>query len=181
MGNSLFEQLRQTGLVDEKKAKKVKQGQYKNKKQKARKGSPLPLDEAKLLAQKSHAEKVERDRLLNQQKKAASERKTVAAQIKQLIETNRIKEHDGECVYHFTDANVVKRLYVSEQVHKHLTSGRLAIAKLCDAYELVPVPVAEKIKQRDSQCIIVSDSGTEPVQDEDDPYAAYKIPDGLMW
>ncbi len=184
MGNSLFEQLQQTGLVDEKKAKKVRQGQYKNKKQKAKKGTPVPLDEAKLLAQKSHAEKVGRDRLLNQQKKEASERKAIVAQIKQLIESNRVKERDGECVYHFTDANVVKRLHVSTLIHKYLTSGRLAIAKLNECYELVPMPVADKIKQRDALCIIhcspcEDNRATEP--SEDDPYADYKIPDDLMW
>lgn len=35
-------------------------------------------------------------------------RKAIAAQIIQLIETNRIKDHDGEIIYNFTDANVVK-------------------------------------------------------------------------
>ena len=90
-------------------------------------------------------------------------------------------DRDGEIVYHFTDANVVKSLYLSEQVHKHLMSGRLAIAKLGKGYELVPMPVAEKIKQRDAKCIILSEHDTEPEQDGDDPYADYKIPDDLMW
>jgi hypothetical protein len=137
--------------------------------------------EATLLAQQAHAEKVERDRRLNQQKQEEVERKAVAAQVRQLIETNRVTERDGEIVYNFTDANVVKHLYVSEQVHKHLMSGRLAIAKLGEAYELVPMPVAEKIIQRDAQCILLPDHGTEPEQDGEDPYADYKIPDDLMW
>ena len=97
------------------------------------------------------------------------------------VETNRIEDRDGEIVYNFTDANVVKRIHVSEQVHKHLSSGRLAIAKLGERYELVPAPVAEKIKQRDEQCIITSEHSAEPELDEDDPYADYKIPDDLMW
>jgi uncharacterized protein YaiL (DUF2058 family) len=181
MGNSLFDQLKKSGLVDEKKAKKVKHSQYKAKKQKSKKDSPAQLDEAKMLAQKSREEKVERDRLLNQQKKEAAERKAVIAQIKQLIETNRVEDRDGEIAYNFTDANVVKRMYVSERVHKHLMSGRLAIAKLGEGYELIPIPVAEKIKLRDAKCIIRCDHSIEPALDEDDPYADYKIPDDLMW
>jgi len=181
MSNSLFDQLKKSGLVDEKKAKKAKHSQYKNQKQKSKKGAEPKLDEATLLAQKTQAEKVERDRQLNQQKKADAERKAVAAQIKQLIEVNRIEPGDGDVVYNFTDAKVVKRLHVSPQVHEHLVSGRLAIAKLGEAYELVPVPVAEKIKQRDEACIILCEASAETETDENDPYADYQIPDDLMW
>ncbi len=181
MGNSLFDQLKKSGLVDKNKAQKVKHGQYKTKKQKTKKGAAAQIDEAKLLAEKVHAEKVERDRQLNQQRKEEAERKAIAAQVKQLIESNRVEDRDGDVIYNFTDANVVKRIYVSEQIHKHLTSGRLAIAKLGESYELVPVPVAEKIKQRHEQCIIMCEHAAEPELDEDDPYADYKIPDDLMW
>ena len=181
MGNSLLEQLKKSGLIDKDKAQKIKHGKYKSQKQKSKGGVAEKVDEAKLLAQKAHAEKVGRDRRLNQQKTEEAERKAIAAQIKQLIETNRVMERDGGIAYNFTDANVVKKIHVSDRVHKHLMSGRLAIAKLGEGYELVPMPVAEKIKQRDPQCIIQSDHGAEPEQDGDDPYADYKIPDDLMW
>ena len=181
MGNSLLEQMKKIGLVDKDKAQKVKQSQYKSQKQKTKRGSPDKLSEAAILAQQAHAEKVERDRLLNQQKQEEIERKAVAAQVRQLIETNRVRDRDGDIVYNFTDANVVKHLYVSAEIHKHLSSGRLAIAKVGEGYELLPMPVAEKIRQRDRECIILSDHGAEPEQDGDDPYADYKIPDDLMW
>ncbi len=181
MGDSLLEQLKKSGLVDKNKAQQAKQSQYKNQKQKVKQGSPDKLDEAQLLAQQAHAEKLERDRQLNQQRQDDFERKAIAAQVKQLIETNRVQDRDGDIVYNFADANVVKRLYVSEQIHKHLMSGHLAIAKLGEGYELVPMPVAEKIKQRDARCIIHAEHGAAPAQDGDDPYADYKIPDDLMW
>lgn len=183
MGNSLFDQLKNSGLVDEKKAKKAKQSQYKSIKQqsKKKKGSPAPVDEAALLAQEAQAKKVERDRMLNQQRKDAAEQKAVAAQIKQLIESNRVTERDGDVAYNFTDGSAVKRLHVSEQVHKSLSNGRLVIAKLGAGYELVPAAVADKIKQRDASCLIINDHKTEVMADEDDLYAAYKIPDDLMW
>ena len=185
MGNSLFDQLKKTGLVDKTRAQKVKRDQYKNKKQKAKKGSVEQVDEVKILAEKTQAEKVERDRQINKQKEEEAERKAIAAQIIQLIETNRVEDRDGEIVYNFTDANVVKRLFVSERSHKHLMSGHLSIAKLGEGYELVPKPVAEKIEQRDAQCIISNEHSIEDSheqsQDLDDPYADYKIPDDLIW
>ena len=181
MGNSLFDQLKKSGLVDEKKAKKAKHSQYINKKQKNKKGATAQLDEATLLAQKAQAEKVERDRQLNLAKKDEVERKAIAAQIKQLIETNRVDDRDGDVVYNFTDARVVKHIYISEQAHKHLMSGRLAIAKLGEKYELVPTAVADKIKQRDEKCIIICEQSAETELTEDNPYAAYSIPDDLMW
>ena len=181
MANSLFDQLKKSGLVDDKKAKKARHAQYKNKKQKTKKGAAVQVDEATLLAQKSQAKKVGRDRQLNQEKKDRAEHKAIAAQIKQLIETNRVKDSDGDVVYNFTDAKVVKRIYISEQAHKHLISGRLAIAKLGEIYELVPMPVADKIKQRDEHCIILCEQSNETDLAEDDPYADYSIPDDLMW
>ncbi len=181
MGNSLLEQLKKSGLVDKNKAQALKHSQYKSQKQKAKKGARDAPGEAALLAQKAQAEKLERDRLLNQQKQEEAQRKAIAAQVRQLIETNRVQAREGDIAYNFADANVVKRLYVSQQIHQHLMSGRLAIAKLGAAYELVPMAVAEKIKQRDAQCIIQADHAVEPQQDGDDPYADYKIPDDLMW
>ena len=181
MGNSLQDQLKKQGLVDKKKVQEVKRSQYKDKKQKSKKGSRTELDEAKLAAQKAHSEKVERDRQLNLERKREAEQKAIAAQIKQLIETNRIESRDGDIAFNFTDNNVIKRIHVSERIHSHLSKGLLSIAKLGDTYELVPSPVAEKIKQRDSHCIIDFQQADQSTEDENDPYADYKIPDDLMW
>jgi len=181
MGNSLIDQLKKTGLVNKTKASRAKQDQYKNKKRKIKKGAVTQLDDAKLLAQKAQAEKVERDRQINLQNKEEAERKAIAAQIIQLIETNRVEDRDGEIVYNFNDANVVKHLFVSEKVHIHLMSGYLSIAKLGDKYELVPKLVADKIKQRDADCIINTEHSIEPEFDKNDPYADYEIPDDLIW
>ena len=181
MGNSLIDQMKKAGLVNKTKASKAKKDQYKNKKQKSKKGASDKLDESKILAQKAQAEKAERDRQINLKKKEEAERKAIAAQIVQLIETNCINERDGELAYNFTDDNVVKRLFVSEQIQQHLMSGKLSIAKLGDVYELVPKPVADKIKQRDAKCIIQNEDPTAQNDSEDDPYADYKIPDDLIW
>ncbi len=182
MSNSLFDQLKKSGLVNDKQARQTKQSQYQSQKQqKVKKGHAAPTDEVKRLAQQSQAEKIERDRLLNQQRKEEAERKAISAQIKQLIETNRIDNHNGEITYNFTDSSAVKRLYVNVAVHKDLTNGRLAIAKLDGRYELIPSAAANKIKERDASYIIACADKSATTPAEDDPYAAYQVPDDLMW
>ncbi|MDH4276414.1 MAG: DUF2058 domain-containing protein [Gammaproteobacteria bacterium] len=180
MGNSLLDQLKKSGLVDKSKAQKAKHDQYKKTKQQA-KSNATEVDEAKAALLKAQAEKVERDRLLNLQRKEEADRKAIAAQIRQLIETHAVKNREGDIAYHFTDANRVKTLYVSAEVHKYLSAGHLVVAKLGDSYAVVPKKVAEKIKQRDAQSIITNESPTASIPGENDPYADYKIPDDLMW
>lgn len=178
MSNSLQNQLLKMGLVDEKKVKQAKKDKHKQAKQQGKKA--VVVDEAKRLAQQVAAQKAERDRELNRQRKEEAERKALAAQVHQLIEANRLPKGEGDIAYNFNDEGKVKRLYVTEQMQRQLGLGRLAIVKLDEQYELVPTAVAEKIRQRDESCVILCN---EPEQnsDEDDPYADYQIPDDLMW
>lgn len=181
MGNSLLDQLKKSGLVDKNKAQQAKKEQYKSRKQQTKGGPHGAAEEVKRLAREAHAEKVERDRRLNQQRKEETERKAAAAQIRQLIEANRVPGRDGDIAYNFTDGSIIKKLHLSAKIHRHLTSGRLVIVRADQGYELVPAPVADKIKQRDPHAIIPVVGVTPPEPDDDDPYADYKIPDDLMW
>lgn len=179
MGNSLFDQLKKTGLVDDKTAKQAKKDKQKQaKQQKGKKAKPLA--ESKLLAQQAQAEKVARDRELNQQRKLAAEQVALAAQIKQLVQMNRIEDGEGDIAFNFTDGNKVQRLHVTEQLHTQLVRGRLAVVKLGEGYELVPAGVADKIKLRDPSCVLVCNVVASDDMDEDDPYAEFQVPDDLM-
>ena len=72
MPNSLQDQLKKSGLVDDKKAKQLERA--KNKQEKlARKTRNLSVDEAKLAMEKAKAEQVERDRQLNLEKNKQAE------------------------------------------------------------------------------------------------------------
>lgn len=175
---SLQDQLLKAGLVDQKKASKVNKSKHQQAKQK-QKNKIEPVDEAKLAAQRAQAEKVERDRLLNQQRKEEAERKALVAQVRQLIEMNR-QPANGDIAYSFTDGTLVKKLYVNETQQKQLSNGRLCIVKLDEAYQLIPTLVAEKIQQRDATTRILSNKPTEQPE-EDDPYADFQVPDDLMW
>ncbi|WP_163835390.1 DUF2058 domain-containing protein [Spartinivicinus ruber] len=180
MSKSLQDQLLNAGLVDKKKANQIKKSQHKQKKTK-QKSKEATIDETKLSAQQAIEEKAERDRQLNLERKAEAEKKAIAAQIKQLIELNKVAKGDGDIGYNFTDDKKIKKIYVTEQIQVDLSKGRLAIVKLSEGYELIPKGIAEKIKLRDESCVVYSADNTQQGIDEDDPYADYQIPDDLMW
>ena len=176
---SLQDQLLKAGLIDTKKAGKIKKAKYRQVQQK-QKNKIETLDEAKLAAQQAQAEKVEHDRQLNRQRKREAERKAIAAQVRQLIEMNRQPRDDGDIGYSFSDGALIKRIYVTVTQLKQLGNGRLCIIKLDEHYELIPTLVAEKIQLRDESTQILSNKPTE-APDEDDPYADFQVPDDLMW
>lgn len=176
---SLQDQLLKAGLIDNKKANKIKKTKHKQVKQQQKNKIETP-DEVKLAAQQAHAEKVERDRQLNQQRKAEAERKAIAAQVRQLVEMNRQPGDKGEIAYSFTDGTLIKRIAVTDTQLQQLSNGRLCIIKLDEKYELIPALVAEKIRLRDERTRILSNQPTE-TPEEDDPYADFQVPDDLMW
>ena len=102
------------------------------------------------------------------------------AQVRQLIEMNRLPRNDGEVGYNFQDGTAVRKIFVTEEVHDKLGRGLLAIARFDDRYEVIPSVVAEKIMLREESCI-VSNATTRLESGEDDPYADYQVPDVLMW
>jgi len=181
---SLQDQLLKAGLADKGSAKQARADKRKKQKQKNKQKQPV-VDEATIAAQKAAEEKKARSRELNQLQQQEREKRSVVAQVKQLITVNK-QPRDGETLLNFTHDNVVKRMYVSEEVHKQVTKGRLAVVLLDDVYELVPTPVADKIAQRDDTFVIyradLDKSGSDGKdEDEDDWYADYEIPDDLTW
>jgi len=180
MSSSLRDQLLKAGLVNDKQVKQASKEVRKQEKQN-RHGNAAAKDESRRAAQDAKAAKVERDRLLNLEKAKEAERKALAAQIKQLIELNRVSPGEDEIAYRFAHDNKVKTIYVSKAIHQSLVAGRLAIVSLESRYEIVPPAVAEKIKQRDESRIVLLNPPDQPQQDIDDEYAEYKVPDDLMW
>ncbi len=177
MSNSLHDQLLKAGLVNKKQAQASKKKKHK---QRTQSKQPTDADLAKKNAQQAREEKAERDRELNRQRKEEADRKAIEAQIRQLVEMNRIKERDGDIAYNFTDERKIKRLYITDYLVDQLSRGHLAIVSLNDQYELVPSAVAAKISLRNEN-VVIQQIETQADDDEDDPYADYKIPDDLMW
>ncbi|ESS59185.1 hypothetical protein EDP2_2875 [Enterobacter cloacae S611] len=175
---TLQEQLLQAGLVNSKKMAKV---------QRTAKKSRVQAREAREAVEENKKAQLERDKQLNEQQKQATLAKEYKAQVKQLIEMNRITINRGDINFNFTDNNLIKKIVVDKVTQAQLISGRLAIARLMaenrsePEYAIIPASVADKIAQRDADSIVLNSALSQEAQDEDDPYADFKVPDDLMW
>ena len=176
---SLQDQLLKAGLVDKNKVKLANQDKSKQKKVERRTGTQS-VDEARLAALETQRKNAERARELNAQRDAAARQKAILAQIAQMVQQNRQAKGNGDIAYNYTWNNKIERLYVSAAVQGHLMAGRLVIVRQGDAAELVPRVIADKIAERDASLVVRVNKKSSEIE-EDDPYAAYKIPDDLMW
>lgn len=175
--NALQAQLLKAGLVDNKKAKKLsKQAVHEQ-----RTGQSNEAEIKAKIAQDQQAKQV-RDQAIEQEKKAVRHDKELKAAIVQMIAQHKIRDTDGEASYQFIDDAKVKKIYINQQVYNALVAGSLVIAKENESYAILPKALAERINAKMEGFIIVNNSEkNEQVTDEDDPYAAYVIPDDLMW
>lgn len=179
MANPFQDQLLKAGVVTKDKVNKANKSKHKQAKQQA-KNAVTDAELRKREIAQAEKLKAERDRELNRLKVEEENKKAVVAQIKQLVEMNRLASGEGETAYNFADDNKIKTVYVSDEVRKQIINGRLAIARVDGRYEIVPKAVADKIRQRDASFIVLSNESTQ-TSDEDDEYADFKVPDDLMW
>ena len=183
MANSLQDQLLRAGAASKQQAQKVSTERRKLNKQKKKKGSAAQLSESSKRSQQLQAEKAARDRELNRQRQEVANNKAINAQIQQLIELNRLPRDDSETAYNFVDGTMVRKIFVGPEMLAQLSRGVLAIAKFGESYEVVPLVIAEKIRERDSSIIITSnqEEHIDNADEADDLYADYQVPDDLLW
>ena len=174
--NALQAQLLKAGLVDNKKAKKLsKQAVHEQ-----RTGESKDAEVKAKIAQ-AQQEKLAKDQAIEQEKKAALQEKELKAAIMQMIHQHKIRDTDGEVAYQFLDGKI-KKVYINQQIYNALVAGSLVIAKENDSYAFLPKALAERINLKMEGFIIVNNAEkNEATTDEEDPYAAYVIPDDLMW
>jgi uncharacterized protein len=151
MGLSLQDQLLKAGIADKKQAKKVKhEKRVKRKKNKGKKAPPkINHTKQDQLVLAKHSQELNRQ--LNQEK----ERLEKLSQVKQLIETNRVRLDKYEDPYYFKVGKKIKKLYVNEDITKKLSRGELAIVCFDDRFEIVPDKVAQQIADRDKNSLVV--------------------------
>lgn len=179
MSISLRDQLLKAGLVNEKQAKQAGKQQQKQQRL-VKKGQAEADHSTREAARQAQLDKQTRDQQLNQQQQEAARQKAIVAQINQLIDSARLPKLNGEDFYNFVDDKKVKRIAVNALMRDKLSRGSLAIARQGNGYEVIPREAALKIQERDPRRIVLLNApSVEP--DEDDPYAAYQIPDDLMW
>jgi uncharacterized protein YaiL (DUF2058 family) len=179
LGNSLQDQLKRAGLVNEKQVKQARKAKSKQAKQSRNAKADLQ-DKNKQRLNKVLTDKAEHDRQLNLERDKAARSKAIAAEVKQLIKANLEPMDEGDTPYHFTDGKKIKSLHVSEQLLPKIVGGQLAIVRIDSGFGLVPAAVAEKIRERDASVVaVLHDPGQQ--EESDDDYSRYKVPDDLMW
>ncbi|MDD3815086.1 MAG: DUF2058 domain-containing protein [Desulfocapsaceae bacterium] len=182
MAQSLRDQFLKMGLVDKKQATQAKKATYKKTKEQD-KGRIQSPDENKIRAQQALAEKKKLAQSANQKQQEEAKKAEKIAQLRQLIATNRLPLKDGVIAYRFTDNNKIAKIFVpTKEMVDELSQGRLAIVREKTTYAVVPSAIAEKIREWQPELIVLSNASQQKLEDDpDDPYAAYKIPDDLIW
>jgi len=126
--------------------------------------------------------RLQADRLQAERKKA--ERKARFAEIKQLVEQNRLGASgdtaaEGEA-YHFVDGAKIKRITVNAAARTKLTSGEAVILRFDGRYELLSVEIAQRVRERDERIVLIKPPVAE-ASASDAAYEAFPVPDDLIW
>ncbi len=175
MGSSLQDQLLKAGLVSRQKAKETRADKRKGAKQERHSGS-VAVDSLQDETRRATAEKAERDRLLNRERQAAAEQRAREAEVEALILSHRIPREGGELPYHFADGAVLKKLLITKPLRDRLAAGSVAIARTRQGYELVSAEVAERVRARRPEAILVLNDSRPTAEEEEHP-----VPDDLTW
>ncbi|RDI97398.1 DUF2058 domain-containing protein [Dyella solisilvae] len=179
MRNPLQEQLLKAGLAKKGKVDQIAREQAKQRQGKA----PASAPAEKVDTQRLQAERAERDRALAAERNAQAQARELAAQIRQIVEANKVKR-EGEISYRFTDGDKIHSVLVNEALKAQLAKGSLVVVRSGDGYELLPRAAAEKVRERDASAIVLDHGqpGEHQLQSEDDEfYAQFKVPDDLIW
>lgn len=182
--NSLQEQLMKAGLATKQDARNAKAEKRKKQKQKKKKGT-VEVTELEQQVEQAKLDKLEKDKALNRELQEKAERKADIAKVKQMIKQHGLQDIEGEQVFRFTYENKVKEMAVDERTREALTKGKLGICVLDEDFYLLADETVRRISAIDETVVaylyeLGADESSDEL-DEDDPYAAYQIPDDLMW
>jgi uncharacterized protein len=177
MSMSLRDQLLAAGLVTAKQARDAERQQQRQQLPKHKRDS---VPEQPLAARTEPRAKVAHDQALNRQRQEKAERKARQAQIRQLVEQNKLPKLETDEFYNFVDGNRVRRIWADASIRERLRQGDLAIARHDGHYELVPAAVAARIRERDERAVIVSTVSQDSAQ-SDEAYKEFTVPDDLIW
>lgn len=175
---SLQDQLRKAGLASDKQGKKSKWGKVSRQTKKERQQEPQQT-EAQKAAEKALAEKAARAEALNREKQDEAKRRAMAAEIRQIIDSNAIALPEEGEPYHFSDQGKIRSILVTEKLRDQLAKERCRVVRFNDQYRVVPQDAAEKIRQRDPEAVV--DTSSSDSETDDEYYARFEVPDDLIW
>jgi hypothetical protein len=183
-GLSLREQLLRAGLVSE---KQVKQAEQKQKRQafddtKHVGKKDREQREAARLAelQRVAAAKAAKDAELNRKREEKAAAKARWAEIRQLVEQNRIAKPESDDYYNFVLNNKIGRVAVDASLRARIISGEIGIVRCDGRYELLPADAVGRIKEREPRAVVPPPS-EQPSTPVDDAYKDFVVPDDLVW
>ncbi|MEO7773380.1 MAG: DUF2058 domain-containing protein [Steroidobacteraceae bacterium] len=173
MSLSLRDQLIQAGFVSSKQAKQAEQ----QKRQQARRPQNAPPKSTPPAA----AAKAARDKDLNRQRQQQREHGARLAEIRQIVEQNRLPVVASEDYFNFVHKNKVRRIAVDAGLRERITGGTLFIVRYGKFYALVTPEIAARVRERNVDSIVNLDAPPAAPGAENDPYAQFKVPDDLYW
>ncbi|RAU19792.1 DUF2058 domain-containing protein [Nitrincola tibetensis] len=179
MAGSLKDQLLKAGVASKKQAKQVELDQRKQKKQKK-----PPTDQATAQhLEAARLEKIEKDRLLNEQRKKEQDRKAALAEIKQLAQQHQVRPpSQADVRYNFIYDSKVKHIWIDSALQKQLALKQLTLVAVEAKFILVPTDIAQRIIQRDPLAVVQDEEERKKqIAAEEAEYADYAIPDDLDW
>jgi uncharacterized protein YaiL (DUF2058 family) len=184
-GLSLREQLLAAGLGTKKQAKQAdqehrQQEQRRHEQRHQAKRQPEPQQPTP--AQLAQAAKAARDKELNRKRQEQVELRAREAEIKQLIEQNRLPRLESDEYYNFVHGKKIRRVAVDAQRREQIMAGTIFVVRYHGQTAVVPAEIAEKIRARDARAV-VTHSNDAPTEGgvEDDPYKDFVVPDDLTW
>lgn len=186
MSLSLREQLLQAGLVSSKQAKQAEQ-QKRQQTRQQQKTQPRPQPAAPTAPQRAQqqaqAAKIARDQELNRQRQEQRERQAKLAEIRQIVEQNRIPRIESDDYFNFVHKNKIHRIAVDAALRERITHGQVIIVRYGKFYAPVLPEIAQRVRERDADSVVDLNaqlsSASEPA--EDDPYKDFVVPDDLKW
>ena len=129
-------------------------------------------------AQKEKDERIEAERLKQEQ---ARERREAKAKLAELLKDQRLNDPAAEIARHFDYGGKIKRIHVTPAQLKALNAGELGVVQLDGRYLLVTAALLEQAAAIFPPAIALKVDPTAPAAD--DPYAdpQYQVPDDLVW
>ena len=179
MGTSLRDQLLKAGLVNK---DQVRQAEKQRRKQQGSPAATAAAQKQAAEAARAHAAKIARDQDLNRRNAAQVEAKARDAQVRQIIEQNRLPKSESDDYYSFQDGKHVRRIAIDAGQRGQLSRGELVIARYDKSYALLPAAVAARVRERNPDAVIdvatARDGGNGA---PDDAYQGFDVPDDLVW
>jgi uncharacterized protein YaiL (DUF2058 family) len=131
-----------------------------------------------LRAQKEKDERIEAERLKQEE---ARQRREAKAKLAELLKDKALNDPNAEIARHFSYGGKIKRVHVTPEQFKALNAGELGVVQIDGRYLVFPMALVLEAEQVFAPAVALKVDPEAPAGD--DPYAdpAYQVPDDLVW